>query len=117
MPEKVHVDLGQRVLAYAPRNLFDHDSALLAIDPPHEIEEEHQKAPDSHKLKGPWRAGLIVSGGGTMTTGANRSAPLARSDRNQDTLAVVGEMGESIDEARKVMALVKNSVNQHVVEI
>jgi len=69
-------------------NLFDHDSASLAIDPPHGIDEEHQKAPDSHKRKVPRRTCLIVSGGGTMAARAGRAASPARPDRNQDTLVV-----------------------------
>ena len=44
MPKEMHVNLGGGVLPHAPRNLFDYDPALLAIDPAHEIDEKHQNA-------------------------------------------------------------------------
>lgn len=113
MRQEVHVDLGRRMLAQTPRNLFDHDPALPAIHPPHEIDEEDEKAPDSYELKVSRLMGLIVSGGGTVAAGACRAGSLTRPDRNQDALTVAGETGQPVDETGKVMALVENTGKQH----
>ena len=65
MPEEVHVGFGQRMLAQPPRNLFDHNSALRALDAPHEIDEEDEKPPDSNELKQPRPVRLILPWGRT----------------------------------------------------
>jgi hypothetical protein len=40
MPQEMHVNFGRGVLSYSPRNFFDYDSTLLAIDPSHAIDQE-----------------------------------------------------------------------------
>jgi hypothetical protein len=62
MPQEMHVNLGRGVFARAPRNCFDYDPALLAIDAPHEIDRKDEIAPNPDKLKPPRRARPVVPG-------------------------------------------------------
>jgi len=109
----MHVDLGRGVFSHAPRNFFDHDSALLAIDPSHAIDQKDQIAPESDELKPPRRVRLVVAGRGLMTPRANGSGSFPRPDRDEDSLPVFGETGLPVDKSRDGVALIQNSGKAH----
>jgi hypothetical protein len=97
----------------APRHFFNRDSALLAVDPSHVIDQKNQIAPESDKLKPPRRARLVVAGRGLMTARANGSGSFPRPERDEDGLPVFGKAGSPIDKSREGMALVQNSGKAH----
>jgi len=101
------------VLAGAPRNFFDHDSALLAVDPSHAIDQKNQIPPESDKFKPPRRARLVVAGRGLMTARAYGCGSFTRPDRDKNGLLVFGKAGSPVDKSRNGMALVQNSGKAH----
>jgi hypothetical protein len=109
----MHVNLGQGVFPYTPWNFFDHDPALLAIDPSHAIDQENQIAPESDELEQSRRGRLVVAGRGLMTARANGSGSFPRSHRDKDRLLVFGETGLLVDKSRDGMALIQNSGKAH----
>ena len=113
MPKKMHVNLGRRVLPHAPRDFFDYDTALLAVDAPHAIHQEDQIAPDTYELKPPRRARLVVTGGGFVTARANRTSSFSRPDVDQNGLPGFVETGFAVNESRDRMTLVQNSGKAH----
>jgi len=109
----MHVDLGRGVFSHPPRNLFDEDSALRAIDPSHAIHQKDQIAPEGDELKPPRRARLVVAGRGLMTPRANGSGSFPRTDRDEDGSFVVDENGPLVDKSRDGMAMIQNSGKAH----
>src|ERR1039457_4065560 len=85
--QKQHVGLGGLVLAIAPRNLLHHNAAVPAMDAPHPVQKENQKAPERDELKTPlgqmivtrWRprSPRNISGGGRSKAISRRSGPHA----------------------------------------
>ena len=71
MPQEMHVNFGRGVFAHTPWHFFDHHPALLAVDPPHAIDQKNQIAPEADELKPPRRGRLVVAGRGLMTARAN----------------------------------------------
>src|ERR1019366_3149127 len=51
--QKQHVGSSQLVLAIAPGNLLDDHAAVPALDAPHAVQQEHQKAPQWDELEAP----------------------------------------------------------------
>jgi hypothetical protein len=49
------------VFAIAPRDLLHHDAAVAAVDAPHAVQEENQKAPERNELKAPLGK-MIIAG-------------------------------------------------------
>jgi hypothetical protein len=64
--QKQHVGLGEVMLAVAPGNFFDSHAATAAVDPPHGIQEEDQKASERNELE-PLGGKLIVTRGTLVT--------------------------------------------------
>ena len=58
--EKLHVGHRQMMLAAGPRQEFGHDPAPWTVHAPPGIAEEHRKAPEGDKLKGPLRELVIA---------------------------------------------------------
>src|SRR4051812_22494441 len=106
MPQEMHVNFGRGMLPHAPRHLFDHHPALLAVDPSRAIDQKNQVAPEADELKAPWRGRLVVAGRGLMTARANGSGAFPRPDRDEDRLCVFGKAGSLVNESRNRMTLV-----------
>jgi hypothetical protein len=101
------------MLSHAPWNFFDHDSALLALDPSHAIDQKDQIAPESDELKPPRPGRLVVTGRGLMTPRANGHRSFPRPDWDEDGLPVFDEAGLPVDKSRDGMAVVQNSGKAH----
>src|SRR4029453_4695397 len=101
--QEMHINFGRGVFANPPRHFFDHHPALLAVDPPHVIDQKDQKAPKADEPKPPRRARLVVAWRRPMTARANGSGSFPRPDRDEDGLPVFGEAGLPIDKSRDRM--------------
>ncbi len=75
--QKQHVGLGGLVLAVAPGNLFHHNAAVAAIDAPHSVQEENQKAPERDELETPLGE-MIVTRRRPAAARTDRGGALAR---------------------------------------
>ena len=93
------------VLAAAPRHFFHYHATLLAIHPPHAIEEKHQIPPDGYEFESPL-VEPIIAGAGLVTTRARGGGAAPRTYSYIDGLFVVGEFGRLLDEPWEAMALV-----------
>jgi hypothetical protein len=98
------------VLAIRPRNLFDDHAALAAVDAPHTVEEEDQKAPERNELKAPLGK-TIVPWRRFLATRADCRRALPRSDIHFDAFLVGAEAGVLIDKSPMAMAVVCSENN------
>ncbi len=103
--QKQHVGLGGLVLAIAPGNLFHHNAAVPAMDAPHPVQKENQKAPERDGLEPPLGQ-MIVTRRRPAAARADRRSTLARTHVHFDRLVAGAEAGVLIDESPLAMAVV-----------
>jgi len=106
MRQKLHVDLGELMFARGPWNFFDGDAAGFAVDPPHPVQQKHQKPPEWNKLE--TSLGLmIVTGRWLMATRTDGRRTFARPHGHLDDQRVPGiEPGFSVNESPEAVATV-----------
>ena len=97
--QKQHIGFGQLVLAIAPGNLLDHHAAIAALDAPHAVQQEHQKAPERDELKAPLGK-MIVTRCRLVAPRADRRRARPRPDVHFDAFLVGAEAGVLVDESR-----------------
>jgi hypothetical protein len=93
------------VLTIAPGNLLDHDAAIAAVDPPHAVPQENQKAPQRNELEAALGK-MIVTWGWLVAPGADRRRALPWPDVHFDAFLVASEASLLIDESPMAMAVV-----------
>src|SRR5207244_10248900 len=76
--QKQHVGSGQLVLPIAPGNLLDQHTTIPAVDAPHAVQQENQKAPQRNELEAALRK-MIVTRCGLVRPRADRRRALPRS--------------------------------------
>ena len=97
---------GGLVLAIAPGDLLDdYIAATTAVDAPHAIQAENQKAPERNELKAPLGK-MIVTRCRLVAPRAARRRTLPRPAVHFDALLVGGEPGMLVDESPMAMAVV-----------
>src|SRR6516162_4785269 len=96
--QKQHVGSGQLVLAIAPGNLLDQYTAIAALDAPHTVQQEHQKAPQRNELEAPLGK-MIVTRCRLVAPGTDCRRTRPRPDVDFDASLVGGEAGVLVDEA------------------
>lgn len=74
------VDIAARVLALGPRDLFNFDAAIPALDPAHEVAKEDGDVPEWDEREGAWSGHVVVSWGGFGAARAPGFAVGARDD-------------------------------------
>ena len=77
--KKPGVGGSQVILPFGPGNPLHLDTALRAVDTPHDIQEEDSDAPQRNKLKAP-DLQSVVAGAGIAANRTKRPTALARSD-------------------------------------
>ena len=96
----------QSALAVAPRNLLDDDGlAAAAIDAPHGVQQEDQKAPERDEFVTPLSK-LVVAARRVMATGTNRRRTFAWTHGDFDAFVIGTEAGMLVNEAPEMMAVV-----------
>ena len=103
--QKQHISPGQLVFAIAPRNLFHHHATVAAMDAPHAVQEENQKAPKGDELKTPLGK-MFIPGRRLLATGADGSRALPWTDGHLDGLLLRTEAGMLVDKSPKMVAVV-----------
>ena len=103
--QEQHVGSGGLVLAIAPGNLLHHNAAVLAMDAPHSVQEENQKAPERDELETPLGQ-TIVARRRPAAARADRRSTLSRTDVHFDSLVVGAEAGVLVNESPLAVAVV-----------
>ena len=102
--QKQHVGSGQLVLI-APGNLLDHHATIPAVDAPHAVQQENQKAPQRNELEAALRK-MIVTRCRPMAPRADRRRALPRSHVHFDAFLVAAEASVLVDESPMAMTVV-----------
>jgi hypothetical protein len=103
--QKQHIGSGQLVLTIAPGNLLDHHSTIPAVDAPHAVQQENQKAPQRNELEAALGK-MIVTRCRLMAPRADRRRALPRSHCHFDAFVVGAETGVLVDESPMAMTVV-----------
>jgi hypothetical protein len=93
------------VLPIAPGNLLDQYATIAAVDAPHTIQQENQKAPQRNELEATLGK-MIVTGRRLVAPRADRRRALPRSDVYFDAFLVGSEAGVLVNEPAMAMAVV-----------
>jgi len=93
------------VLPIAPGNLLDHYPTIPAVDAPHAVQQENQKAPQRNELEAALGK-MIVTRCRLMALRADRRRALPRSHLHFDALLVGAEAGVLVDESPMAMTVV-----------
>src|SRR5207245_11345155 len=92
--QKQDVGSGQLVLTIAPGNLLDQQTTIPAVDAPHAVQQENQKAPQRNELEAALRK-MIVTRCRLVAPRADRRRALPRSHVQFDAFLVAAEAGVS----------------------
>src|SRR5271165_596949 len=103
--EKQHIGSGQLVLAIAPGNLLDDHATVPALDAPHAVQQENQKAPQRNELEAPLGK-MIVTRCRLVAPRTDRRRTRPRPDVDFDALLVGCEAGVLVDEPAMAMAVI-----------
>src|ERR1019366_4815971 len=103
--QKQHIGSGQLVLAIAPGNLLDDHAAVAALDAPHAVQQEYQKAPQRDELEAP-QGKMIVTRCRLVASRTDRRRARSRPDGHFDALLVGGEAGVLVDEPAMAIAVI-----------
>src|ERR1039457_3935507 len=103
--QKQHIGSGQLVLTIAPGNRLDDHATVPALDAPHAVQQEYQKAPQRDDLEAPLGK-MIVTRCRLVAprTDCRRARP--RPDVHFDALLVGCEAGVLVDEPAMTMAVI-----------
>ncbi len=83
MGDKPAIEISGPLLTIAPRNMFNPDTAVRALNPSHGIGKKDEETPDGNKLKPSYREGVIVwSFVHTCGADGTRAFPGAYSDHD-----------------------------------
>ena len=93
------------MLAIAPGNLLYHHAAIPAVDPPHAVQQENQKAPQRNELEASLGK-MIVTGRRLVAPRADRRRALPGPDVHFDAFLIGCEAGVLVDESPMAMAVV-----------
>src|SRR5215469_13719973 len=103
--QKQHVGSGQLVLAIAPGNLLNEYATIAALDAPHTVQQEHQKAPQRNELEASLGK-MIVTRCRLMAPRTDGCRARPRPDVDFDAEPVGGEASLLVDEAAMAMAVI-----------
>ena len=103
--QKQHIGSGQLVLTIAPGNLLDHHATIPAVDAPHAVQQENQKAPQRNELEAALGK-MIVTRCRLMAPRADRRRALPWSHVYFDAFLVGAEASALVDESPMAMTVV-----------
>src|SRR5713226_7160272 len=103
--QKQHIGSGQLVLTIAPGNLLDHHTTIPAVDAPHAVQQENQKAPQRNELKTPLGK-MIVTRCRLVAPRADRCRALSRSHVHFDAILVGAKARVLVDKSSMAMAVI-----------
>src|SRR5208283_631759 len=102
----IHTDGSDRlVLTIAPGNFLDDHATVSALDAPHAVQQEYQKAPQRNELEAP-RGKMIVTRCRLVAPRTDRRRTRPRPDVDFDALLVGCEAGVLVDEPAMAMAVI-----------
>ena len=106
MRQKLHISLGQLMLATGPGNLFHFHATTLTVNPPHAVKQKHKNTPQGNEFKPPFWL-VVVSRGRLMATRANHCRSFTRPDFDFNAGSInCAELSWLIHKTLKVMATV-----------
>src|SRR5207245_11795141 len=103
--QKQDVGSGQLVLTIAPGNLLDQQTTIPAVDAPHAVQQENQKAPQRNELEAALGK-MIVTRCRLVAPRADRRRALPRSHVHFDAFLVGAEASALVDESPMAMTVV-----------